>query len=129
MVIDLSVTHLDLLNYTYEYKIKSIRLLTALNQLNISIDKKYNYIIMPMSVYNIIECSEHFKSVKYDLENQSNLKKIGFLGDFECYLDIYLEKNEIIISWDKSTARDIKIDTLLSSSNLIEYEKKIDIIF
>ncbi len=129
MVIDLSVTHLDLLNYTYEYKIKSIRLLTALNQLNISMDKKYNYIIMPMSVYNIIECSEHFKSVKYDLENQSNLKKIGFLGDFECYLDIYLEKNEIIISWDKSTARDIKIDTLLSSSNLIEYEKKIDIIF
>lgn len=129
MVIDLSVTHLDLLNYTYEYKIKSIRLLTALNQLNISMDKKYNYIIMPMSVYNIIECSEHFKSVKYDLENQSNLKKIGFLGDFECYLDIYLEKNEIIISWDKSTARDIKIDNLLSSSNMIECEKKIDIIF
>lgn len=129
MVIDLSVTHLDLLNYTYEYKIKSIRLLTALNRLNISMNKKYNFIIMPMSVYNIIECSEHFKSVRYDLDNHSNLKKIGFLGDFECYLDIYLEKNEIIVSWDKSTARDVKIDTLLSSSNPMEYEKRIDIIF
>lgn len=82
-----------------------------------------------MSVYNIIECSEQFESIGYDIDNKSNLKKVGFLGEFECYLDIYANKNEILVSWDKSTSRDIKIDNLLSISKSVEFEKKIEIIF
>lgn len=127
MVIDLSINNNDYSNYAHEYKIKSARLLTALNRLNISMDKKYNYIIVPMSVYNIIECCEYFKSTKYDHENHSNLKKVGFIGDFECYLDIYLKSNEILVSWDKSTSRDIKIESLFT--NKIISEKIIEVIF
>lgn len=129
MVIDLRPSNLDLLNYSYEYKIKSGKLITALNRLNHKMIKKYNYIIIPMSVYNIIECSEQFESIGYDIDNKSNLKKVGFLGEFECYLDIYANKNEILVSWDKSTSRDIKIDNLLSISKSVEFEKKIEIIF
>ena len=127
MTIDLSVNHIDIANYTYEYKLKSVRLLTALNRLNINMTKKYNYIIMPMSVYNIIECCDNFKSIKYDVDNISNLKKVGFLGDFECYLDIYLNKNEIIVSWDKATSRDVKINNLFLDQQ--ESEKTIEVIF
>ena len=55
------------------------------------------------------------------------IKKVGYLGEFECYLDIYLPPDEILVSWDKSRIRDIKIENLLSNT-IIEKEKKIKVI-
>lgn len=126
MVIDLNIDFEKLVNYTSEYRVKSVKLLTALNRLNNKMSRKYNYIIIPMSVYNIIECCDDFKPSFYD--NKEGLKKVGFIGEFECYLDIHLKSDEIILSWDKATSREIKIESILSGSN-IEFEKRIEIMF
>jgi hypothetical protein len=118
-------------NYLDEYRLKSGRLITSINKINIERimenKTKYNYIIVPISVYNIIECSDLFRSYKYS-ETEDDLKRVGTVGDYEIYLDIYLPSNEIILSWDKQTSRDIKINSILFSKDDSK-EKRIKINF
>ncbi len=118
-------------NWMDEYKLKSGRLITSINKINIERimenKTKYNYIIVPISVYNIIECSDLFRSYKYS-ETEDGLKRVGTVGDYEIYLDIYLPSNEIILSWDKQTSRDIKINSILFSKDDSK-EKRIKINF
>jgi len=127
MVIDLSLDcNIPYDNYVNEYKIKTDTLLSYINKINDEMSIKYNYIIIPMTVYNIIECSDYFKSNKHDVLD-NDLRKVGTIGGFECYLDIYLPPNEILISWDKSTSRDVKIESILSDKKS-EKQKKIKVI-
>ncbi len=127
MVIDLSLDcNIPYDNYVNEYKIKTDTLLSYINKINDEMSIKYNYIIIPMTVYNIIECSDYFKSNRYDVLD-NDLRKVGTIGEFECYLDIYLPPNEILISWDKSTSRDVKIESILSDKKS-EKQKKIKVI-
>jgi hypothetical protein len=116
----------DISNYMNEYKVKSNKLLTELNRINIGMEKRYNYLIIPISIYNIIECSDYFTSNKDSVINDDNLRLVGSIGEFQCYLDMCLPSNEIIVSWDKATSRNIKIESLLSDKKL-EKEKKIKV--
>lgn len=110
-------------NYMDEYKLKSNKLFKDINSMNYGMVKKYNYIIIPMSVYNIIECDDRFKPS--EISEGVDLRKVGSIGDIECYLDIYLPPDQIIISWDKQTARDVKIDNILNGID--EKEKRVKI--
>lgn len=110
-------------SYMDEYRLKSGKLFKDINSINSEMVKKYNYIIIPMSIYNIIECDDRFKPSPISAE--SNLRKVGSIGDIECYLDIYLPPDQIIISWDKQTARDVKIDNILNGID--EKEKRVKI--
>lgn len=112
-------------HYINNNKIKSTKLLTYLNQVNIQMQQKYNFVLIPMTIYNIIENSEYFSKVEFEMNE--GIKKVGYLGDFECYLDMYLPPDEILVSWDKSRSRDIKIENLLSNT-ILEKEKKIKVI-
>ncbi len=118
-------------NYLDEYKLKSGRLITSINKINIErileSKTKYNYIIIPISVYNIIECSDLFRAYKYS-ETEDGLRKVGSVGEYEIYLDIYLPSDEIVLSWDKQTSRDIKINSILSNKDDAK-EKKVKIKF
>lgn len=118
-------------NYLDEYKLKSGRLITSINKINIERifqkKTKYNYIIIPISIYNIIECSDLFRAYKYS-ETEDGLKKVGSVGEYEIYLDIYLPSNEIVLSWDKQTSRDIKINSILFSHDDSK-ERKVKIKF
>jgi hypothetical protein len=127
MVIDLSLDcNIPYDNYVNEYKMKTDTLLSYINKINDDMTIRYNHIIIPMTIYNIIECSDYFKSNKYDVLD-NDLRKVGTIGEFECYLDIYLPPNEILISWDKSTSRDVKIESILSDKKS-EKQKKIKVI-
>jgi len=127
MIIDLSNSVSMYDNYVNEYKVKSNKLLTEINQININMITKYNYIIIPIAIYNLIEHSDYFRASEFT-KNKSGLSKVGWLGEFECYLDLYLEPNHILVSWDKSTSRDMKIDRILSDNNINEKQKKIKVI-
>ena len=111
-------------NYMDEYQLKSSKLFKEINSINSKMNKKYNYIIIPMAIYNIIECDTRFKPTT--ISDELDLRKVGIIGDIECYLDIYLPPNQIIVSWDKQTARDVKIDNILNGIN--EKEKRVKII-
>ena len=58
MVIDISTTSYPHLSYRDEYKVKGNKLLTELNRINIKMSTKHNYIIIPMTVYNILEYND-----------------------------------------------------------------------
>ena len=48
-------------NYMDEYQLKSSKLFKEINSINSKMNKKYNYIIISMPIYNIIECDIRFK--------------------------------------------------------------------
>lgn len=119
---DIPVGHAE--NYMDEYKLKSNKLFNEINFINSKMIKKYNYIIIPMPIYNIIECDDRFKPS--ETSDGLVLRRVGSIGDIECYLDIYLPPDRIIVSWDKQTARDVKIDNILNGID--EKEKRVKII-
>ena len=124
MVIDISTNSYPHLSYRDEYKVKGNKLLTELNRINIKMSTKHNYIIIPMTVYNILEFNDNFLSVKYESGDGPVL--VGSIGEFKCYLDIYLPPNEILVSWDKQTSRDVKLESILNG--ISEKEKRVKIL-
>jgi hypothetical protein len=124
MVIDISTTSYSHLSYKDEYLVKSNKLLTELNRINIKMNIKHNYIIIPMTVYNILEYNDNFSPVIYESGDGPVL--VGTIGEFKCYLDIYLPPDRVIVSWDKETARDVKINSILKGID--EKEKRVKII-
>jgi len=124
MVIDISTNSYPHLSYRDEYKVKGNKLLTELNRINIKMSTKHNYIIIPMTVYNILEFNDNFLSVKYESGDGPVL--VGTIGEFKCYLDIYLPPNEILVSWDKQTSRDVKLESILNG--ISEKEKRVKIL-
>jgi hypothetical protein len=123
-MIDISTTSYPHLSYKDEYKAKGNKLLTELNRMNIKMSVKHNYIIMPMTVYNILEFNDNFISIKYESGDGPVL--VGIIGEFKCYLDIHLPANEIIVSWDKQTSRDVKLESILNG--ISEKEKRVKIL-
>ena len=124
MEIDISTTNFDHLSYRDEYRVKGNKILTELNRMNIQMSTKHNYIIMPMTVYNILENNDSFLPVKYESGDGPVL--VGKIGEFKCYLDLHLPANEIIVSWDKQTAREVKLNSILKGID--EKEKRVKII-
>lgn len=86
-------------------------------------EKEHNYLIVPMRIYNIIQFSNYFKSIHYDL---SGIMHVGYLLDFFVYLDIHMPSDEILISYDKSISRDNKLDSILNGGKMIK-EKRVKI--
>jgi hypothetical protein len=50
----------------------------------------------------------------------------GHLEGFDVYLDLYMPPDEILISYDKSIARENKLDILLNGEDAIK-EKRVKI--
>ncbi len=124
MEIDISTNSYSDLSYKDEYRVKGNKLLTELNRMNIKMSVKHNYIIIPMTVYNILEFNDNFSPVTYESNDGPVL--VGTIGEFKCYLDIYLPPNEIVVSWDKQTSRDVKLESILNG--ISEKEKRVKIL-
>ena len=124
MVIDISTYSYLSLSYRDECRVKGNKLLTELNRINFKMSTKHNYIIIPMTVYNILEHNDNFIGELYSPKDDGPVL-VGYVGEFKCYLDIHQPPDQIIVSWDKQTARDVKIDNILNGIN--EKEKRVKI--
>lgn len=102
------------------------KLLDELNTINSKMCKRYNYIIVPISVYNILVDSAGFSATPSSIpvEYINSLEKVGMIGGFEVYLDIHMPFDTILMDWDKQTSRDFKIDSILEGT---DQEKSITI--
>lgn len=109
-------------SYKEEYKEKSKVIFDSLSNL-----KNYNYIIIPIHVYNIISTDERFVDTLKGFEINNEFRKVGEICGYECYVDVYMEPFEILLSYDKAKIRDSKIDFILSSGEILK-EKKVKII-
>ena len=75
---------------------------------------RYNYLIVPMDVYNILLFMDEFRIEDYgDLNSPV---KVGNLFGYEVFLDMFLSPGEIMLSYDKSIMRDNKIDQILEDA-------------
>jgi hypothetical protein len=105
-----------------ENRLKSSTIYNSLNKLN----ENYNFIIMPMSVFNILECDLRFSSC--EIENPTGIFKVGIFCGYDCYVDLYLTDSRIILSKDLQRMRENKINAILGTDELIK-DLNIDIIF
>jgi hypothetical protein len=52
---------------------------------------------------------------------------VGNINGYDCYVDIHMDSNEILLYYNKAKIRDSKLDYLLNSVELLE-EKRVKII-
>jgi hypothetical protein len=77
--------------------------------------------IVPMSIYNILEDNKSFKFAPLDsLMNEDPLRHMGSINDIEVYLDLFSPSDTIILKYDRSIMRDNKIDAILNDDELKE---------
>jgi len=125
MEIDLSKMPLGQVDSLYDLdRMKAGYIMKDINKLNESCEIKYNYMIIPMSVYNILEHHPSFISRKIESE-LDGLWNVGTIFGYECYLDMLMPTDQISVYYNKQIARDLKIDSILEGR--IIPETKVDI--
>lgn len=110
---------------TYEsMTLKSNKLVKEIRYHKISENLDHNFMIIPMSIFNIIECNHNFKHSHINASMDLGILYVGDLLGFKCYLDVTQPPDTITLSYDKSIMRDNKIDSILNNNEL---KKEIDI--
>ena len=89
---------------------------------SVNSDTKFNYLIISMNVFNAIDSHPMFAPWSDD-KSIDGPYYVGKLGTFECYVDLYLSPNTILMQYDKQIARDNKIDSILNDINVINEVK------
>ena len=80
-----------------------------------------NFMIVPMSIYNILEANDSFKFARLEsLMSEELLRHMGSINGIEVYLDLFSPSDTITLRYDKSIMRDNKIDAILNNSELKE---------
>lgn len=79
----------------------------------------YKYLMIPVSIYNLIEVSPWFNMSMSSLKDISGPFFVGTFYNFECYVDMYLDPNTIIMKYNTVEYRDKKIDTILNDIDFV----------
>lgn len=120
MIIDLS-TVLEK-DYIKNYQAKSKILINKLKVYN----NEY-ILIVSINILNILEMDERFimdESIEF---KNNGIFRAGEICGFECYVDKFMNPDEIILTYDIVKMRDNKIDYLINNKNLFK-EKRVKII-
>ena len=121
MIIDLgSVLEKD--DYITNYQAKSKIIMDNLK----GYDNGY-ILIISINILNILEMDDRFNHVEYETLLSGDIFKAGDICGFELYVDKFMNRDEILITYNKVKMRDNKIDYLLNNENLVE-EKRVKII-
>ena len=119
MIIDLSSV-LEKDDYITNYQAKSKIIMDNLK----GYDNGY-ILIISINILNILEMDERFINTESFLNG--DIFKAGDICGFECYVDKFMNRDEILITYNKVKMRDNKIDYLLNNENLVK-EKRVKII-
>lgn len=89
-------------------------------------NSSFNYLVISMNVFNALDAHPMFTSWS-DAKYIDGPYYVGRFGTFECYVDLYLPPNTILMQYDKQIARDNKIDNILNDVDVLnEVEIVID---
>lgn len=121
MIIDLNKdSNLNWAETSFELtQLKSNKLIKeVVNQTN---KTGQNFMIVPMSIYNILEANKSFQFAPLDsLMSKDLLRHMGSINGIGVYLDLFSPSDTIILRYDKSIMRDNKLDVILEDCKLKE---------
>ena len=118
MIIDVSnVENGHELTYLQVCRLKSAHIYQGVKKIN---DKRFNYLLVSVDVGNVLDNHIDFKKSS-GISKEEGLYYIGELLEFKVYVDLYLSPNSIILSFDKQTRRDVRLDSLLNGSVSDDY--------
>lgn len=109
-------------------KLKSGKLVKDLMSINNKMEPKRNYMIVSMNVFNILECHDRFEYSKFGKKEIGSLTLVGSIGGLDCYLDLNLKSNNILLYYNKQIARNLKLESILDDSDVIDDEIEIEVI-
>lgn len=130
MIIDLNKD----VNLSYaetSFELAQLKSNTLIKKITIQRNKTgQNFMIVPMSIYNILETNNYFRSTLDSLSNSNSIRNIngiyedlrhmGSINGIEVYLDLISPSDTIILKHDKSIMRDNKINSILNGEELKE---------
>lgn len=91
------------------------------NIINVNREKrnKFNYLIVSVNVYNILENHQKFR--RSDSTNpKDGIYFVGSLAEFDVYADVFADPNTVLLQYDKQERRDKRIDLLLNEKDFVE---------
>lgn len=111
-------------------KLKSGKLVRDLIDINKELELKRNYMIISMNVFNILELHDKFEHLNLlgRKSDEDNLYLVGRISNFDCYLDLHMMSDTILLHYDKQSMRDMKIESILSNKKVDSDAIKIDVI-
>lgn len=105
--------------------LKSNKLVNDLVEIN-NMEPKRSYMITSMNVFNIIETHDKFEPKFSDSKNELiSINLVGNILGIDCYVDLYMKDDNILLYYDKQYARDLKIESILNGVPV--KEEKIEI--
>jgi len=78
------------------------------------IKSDFNYLIISMKVFNIMEHHQYF--IPCITTEKEGFFFVGEFVEMKVYVDLLLNPNEIVLKYDKSINRDKKLDQILNES-------------
>jgi hypothetical protein len=63
------------------------------------------------------------------LGDSNEMRKVGEICGYQCYVDIYMDPFEILLTYDLNMIRDNKIDYLISKRYIIKEKKGFQLFF
>lgn len=126
MIIDISNTGNGHQLTDYELvRLQSGKIYNEIKKVKVDTSSNFNFMIIPMSIFNILEHHDMFKT--YESFEESGLYFVGTLYEFKCYVDLTLNSNQIIMKYDKQISRDNKLNEILNGVN-IKSEFKLEVL-
>ena len=89
-------------------------------------EERFSYMGVSMHVYNMLSMSSEFASHFGNVEEIDGLTEVGEFCGFKVFLDMYMKPDEILLSCDKASMRDRKLDLLLEGKEFHK-EKRVKI--
>lgn len=109
-------------------KIKASKLVRELNEISNKYEPKRNFMVMSMNVFNTLEHHDKFEHLNLLGRKSDGVYLVGRVYEIDCYIDLHMMEDTIILSWDKQRARDLKLESLLNDSKKDLQQLKIDVI-
>lgn len=109
-------------------KLKAGKLVKELREINKEYEPKRNFMVMSMNVFNTLEHHDKFEHLNLLGRKSGGVYLVGRIYEIDCYIDLHMMEDTILLSWDKQRAREMKLESLLNDSKKDLQQLKIDVI-
>ena len=109
-------------------KLKAGKLVRELKEISDRYEPKRNFMIMSMNVFNTLEHHDKFEHLNLLGRKSGGVYLVGRIYEIDCYIDLHMMEDTILLSWDKQRAREMKLESLLNDSKKDLQQLKIDVI-